>query len=91
MSSALKDWMRLATTYEQNRLAALAKTSRSYLYDIAGGKRNASSDTAAAIEVSSRILHRESKRFLPILYRSSLSKACGACPYAPKCKKKVTK
>lgn len=85
--NTLKEWMQLATTAEQTRLATLAFTSRSYLYELASGNRIASAQVAGDIEKASKILRKSSKQRLPLLKRMDLCPACAACIYAPKCKK----
>lgn len=85
---ALKNWMKLATTYEQTELAKGARTSREYLYQLGNGVREAGPETAGRIEAAAKKLRRASKGRLPELTRADLSSVCGQCPYAIKCKGK---
>lgn len=85
--TALRDWMRAATADEQAELAALAGTSRNYLYQLAIGHRTARAEMAGAIEAASRAL-RAKNRALPVISRTALCAACAACPHAVKCSRK---
>lgn len=82
----LKKWIKLASSIELKRLSELSESSVSYIYELARGETTARSDIAGRLEDASRIMHRESKRRLPILYRSLLSEACATCPYSKKCR-----
>lgn len=82
----IKQWMRLATSYEQKELAREARTSREYLYQLSNGVREASPEIAGRIEAAAEKMHRESPGRLPRLTRADLSPVCGACPYARQCK-----
>lgn len=81
----MKAWMSSATVDEQSALAKRAGTSRGYLYQLAGGHRQASADLGAAIERETRVMHRASKGRLPIVYRTDIVPACRACEFAQKC------
>jgi hypothetical protein len=81
-----RKWMELATTAERKILAARAGTSHIYLYHIATGIRECSAMLAGEIEKASVKMHKASKKRLPKLLRSDLSKACAACPYSKKCR-----
>lgn len=81
----MRSWMAAATTKEQQELAERCGTSRQYLYQLAGGFRQASAELGAAIERETRAMHRASKGRLPIVYRTDLVPACRACEYAQRC------
>lgn len=81
----LKAWMSSATVDEQSTLAKRAGTSRGYLYQLAGGHRQASADLGAVIERETRVMHRASKGRLPIVYRTDIVPACRACEFAQRC------
>jgi hypothetical protein len=87
--NTLKHFMRIATTAEQEELAAAAGTSRQYLYKLANSgtdyARTAKADLAAKLEGASAVMHRASKGRLPRLYRTDLNDACRACPFAQRC------
>lgn len=83
---ALKKWMRLATAFEQSKLAKGARTSREYLYQLNNGVRTPSPEIAGRIEAAAKKLRTASKGRLPALTRADLSPVCGKCPYAIKCK-----
>ena len=87
MNEAIRKWMKLATVYEQDRLAMIGGTARSYLYKLAGGFRIVTPDIAARLEKASKVLYKESKGRLPILARQDISDVCAECPYSPRCKK----
>lgn len=84
--NAMKRWMALATTEEQERLALAAGTSREYLYQMASGHRTPLSGLAARIEKGAYDLRKLSKGRLPVLLRTDLSSVCAGCPFAPSCK-----
>jgi hypothetical protein len=83
--SIVKQWMSLATVEEQQLLAERAGTSRGYLYQLAGGHRQASAELGAAIERESKFMAKASKGRLPIIYRTDIVAACRACDFAQKC------
>jgi hypothetical protein len=83
--SIVKQWMSLATVEEQQLLAERAGTSRGYLYQLAGGHRQASAELGAAIERESKAMARASKGRLPVIYRTDIVAACRACDFAQKC------
>lgn len=88
--NVIKQWMRLATTAEQEELAALAGTKRPYLYHLAGEKgkaygREPRPELAIALEAASRTLHKRSDGRLPLIYRTDLVTACRECAFAQKC------
>ena len=80
------EWLRAATTDEQAVLATEARTSRQYLYHIAGGFRTPSADVAGRIETAAAKLRRVSKGRLPKLTRADICPACEQCPYIKKCR-----
>lgn len=81
----LRAWMAAATTQEQKALAERCGTSRQYLYQLAGGFRQASAELGAAIERETKVMHLTSQGRLPIVYRTDLVSACRACEYAQRC------
>lgn len=83
--SIVKQWMSLATVEEQQLLAERAGTSRGYLYQLAGGHRQASAELGAAIERETKVMARASKGRLPVVYRTDIVSACRACDFAQKC------
>ena len=83
--SIVKQWMSLATPEEQQLLAERAGTSRGYLYQLAGGHRQASAELGAAIERETKVMARASKGRLPAVYRTDIVSACRACEFAQKC------
>jgi hypothetical protein len=83
--SIVKQWMSLATVEEQQLLAERAGTSRGYLYQLAGGHRQASAELGAAIERESKVMSKASKGRLPVIFRTDIVAACRACDFAQKC------
>lgn len=81
----MRAWMAAATTKEQKELAERCGTSRQYLYQLAGGFRQASAELGAAIERETKAMHLTSKGRLPIVYRTDLVPACRACEFAQRC------
>lgn len=81
----MKIWMAAATVEEQEMLAQSAGTSRGYLYQLAGGHRQASAELGAAIEAKTKAMAKASKGRLPVIYRTDIVPACRACIYAQKC------
>ena len=88
MNETLREWMKKATIYEQERLAKFADTSRSYMYKLVIGNRRTSPDIAAKLENASRVLFKETKGRLHVLRRENMADICAECVYSPKCKKK---
>lgn len=82
----LKEWLKLASRQEQEDLVLHAGTSRDYLYQISTGKRQASADTAARIEIAAKNIGKSSKGRLPVLTRKDICPACADCPYKKKCR-----
>lgn len=82
----LRSWLKKATTYEQERLAQIAKTARGYLYKLVIGYRPTTVEIAVKLEKASKVLAKESKGRLPILARQDMTEICAECPYSPKCK-----
>ena len=70
----LKKWLSETPRSAKERIALLAGTSVSYLYQIAAGDRDASAALAAEIE----------KAGGPD--RTQVCKACSTCPYVRGCK-----
>jgi hypothetical protein len=83
--SPMKQWMAAATVEEQQLMAERVGTSRGYMYQIAGGHRQASAELGAAIERESKGMARASKGRLPVIYRTDIVAACRACDFAQKC------
>jgi hypothetical protein len=83
--SPMKQWMAAATVEEQQLMAERVGTSRGYMYQIAGGHRQASAELGAAIERESKAMARASKGRLPVIYRTDIVAACRACDFAQKC------
>jgi len=83
--NAMKKWMKAATAAEQLELAATAGTTRNYLYQIAGGHRTPSAETAGRIVDAAFRIRKASKNRLPELNRASLSPTCRVCPHALRC------
>lgn len=82
--------MKLATTEQQEALATLAGTTRTYLYHLSADSdkayaRDAEPGLAARIEKASFELRKQTRGALPRIYRTDLNKACRACEYAAKC------
>jgi len=63
----------------------MAGTSRSHLYQLAGGHRQASTDKAISIERASKDLHKATQGRLPILWRTDLARSCKQCEFARRC------
>lgn len=84
--NAMQRWMSAATPDEKDRLAALAKTSRGQLYQLAGGHRYCSAQSARLIELAAAKLRAKNPN-LPPLLRTDLCAACAACEFAKQCKK----
>jgi DNA-binding transcriptional regulator YdaS (Cro superfamily) len=80
----LKHWMRKASTEEQEELALMVGTSRPYLYQLAGGFRQASPVMGAQIETETERMAKRNPD-LPVLYRTDLVDACRACRFAQQC------
>lgn len=89
MSNALKAWMKLASTTEQEELARRVGTSRMYLYALANpGKqyhREPRPELAIRIEHVTREMRTESKKRLPQVLRTDLNKHCRECHFAKRC------
>lgn len=79
--NSMKNWMSVASTAEQTRLAKIAKTSRAYLYQLASGERVASAELAQRLEVAGREMAVKNPN-LPDLYQRDLCPACRTCPYS---------
>ena len=84
MSLVLKVWMDTATKEQINKLAMHAATSVGYLYQIASGRRFASADTAARIELAAELMS-QFEATPGLLPRDFLARACLTCPYALRC------
>lgn len=87
--NVMKRWLAVATPAQRKRLANLAKTTEGTLRQIAGGYRTrgklqAGPELARKLEIASTKLLSESKG-LPVLWRSDLCPACGACEFAKAC------
>lgn len=80
MSKLLNAWMIDTTALQQERLAQLADTSRSYLYAISEGSRNASAGLAGRVERAVEMMIKEGHKVRP-LPRHAISKDCNLCTY----------
>lgn len=79
----MKSWWLRATKADKETLARLAKTSVGQLGQLAGNHRICGPAIARRIELGTvRIAQTKD---LPVVLRSDLCPACGACEYAPKC------
>ena len=86
----MKQFMRAATSAEQEMLAAKTGTTRGYLYHLSASEeknyaREPKPRLAAAIERVSAEMHKASKGRLPRIYRTDLVTACRECEFAQKC------
>lgn len=91
-SLQLKEWMRLATTDEQEELAFDAGTSRQQLYALSALPsssmyRRASNELAGRIEDAAKPIIKRAGGRLPSLTRGDLNYGCADCPYFKKCNK----
>lgn len=87
MSTLLKAWMDKATTEQIAALAENADTSVGYLYQLASGRRAASSDIAARIEYAAELLVAGGAGTPGLLPRDFIAKVCASCPFAAMCRK----
>lgn len=88
--NAIKQWMRLSTTEEQEELARLAHTSRAYLYHLSANAdrpyaREPQPKLAIALEEATTILYARTKGRLPKVYRTDLVSSCRNCAFAQRC------
>lgn len=84
----VKQWMRAATPEEQELMAKAIGTTRGMLYQYSNAKttkRHPSAERAAAFERASKVMHRQSRGRLPLIYRTDLAEACRTCEFAQKC------
>lgn len=81
-----KEWMAASSAAQKQRLSRLSRVGLSHLYQIAQGRRMASSDAAARIEEASKGIGTDGGN-LPMLARGDISAVCGECPYYKKCHK----
>jgi hypothetical protein len=88
MTNKLKDWMRTASTKEQQELARRAKTSRPYLYVLSNQASNhareARPSLAARIERATVVMRSRNPK-LPLVLRTDLNTDCRNCEYAKTC------
>ena len=70
----LRAWLKHRNKAERAALASLAKVSAEFLRQCSMGHRNASAETAAAVEVAAQQLGAP-------LRRGDVSRTCNACPY----------
>ena len=87
--SALKAWLKAATTLERETLARNVGTSTQYLAHLAVNedknyKREPKIGLAAAIERETTAMAKASKGRLPVVLRTDLVEGCRGCPYARK-------
>ena len=78
MNKTMNHWMKKASAYQQIRLASLADTSRSYLYQIASGERTASAGLAIRLEQAAEKLVKAGHD-VPLLPRRKIAKDCKGC------------
>lgn len=78
----LKTWMIAAKPEEILGLAGLSGTSRDYLYQLAAGRRRASSELAGRIAAGADKIRAGSEGRLPRLGREDVSSVCRDCAYA---------
>lgn len=87
MSEPFKSWMKASTSAEKVDVAILADASVQHLYDIAAGRRNASSDLAGRIEKAIGVVNkRKREQKLPAVRRGDISEACAKCSFYVRCK-----
>jgi hypothetical protein len=79
----MKNWWRTAHKKDKERLAKLSGTTVGQLGQLAGGHRSASPESARRIEIASAKIAAATT--LPVVLRSDLCAACGACEYAKRC------
>jgi hypothetical protein len=72
----LAAWLRAASPDQRERLATLAGTSVSYLWQIATCRREPSVSLALGIEDGTRLLRAESRRKLPLVTARELATMC---------------
>jgi len=72
----LAAWLRAASPDQRERLATLAGTSVSYLWQIATCRREPSVSLALGIEDGTRALRTESRRKLPLVTARELATMC---------------
>ena len=81
----IKAWMVLATTTEQEALAAKVGTSRAVLYQYASDYRGTSTERAISVEKATTAMNKSTQGRLPVIPRTALSEACRKCEFAKKC------
>lgn len=81
----IKTWMTLATTAQQEQLAALLGSSRATLYQYSNLERGVSATRAIALEKATTKMAKITKGRLPVVLRTETSEACGQCEFAKKC------
>lgn len=70
----LAEWLRMATATQRQRCAALAGTSASYLYSLAGGHRQQiSARLAFQLEDATKRLARDTRGRLPVVTARELA------------------
>ena len=78
----LKDWLAALSMEERDELAALAGTSRGYLYLVANGHRLIGPDVAGRLADASEQLARVRDGTRAPLRRGDLAAVCRRCRYA---------
>lgn len=84
----LHEWMRQATTAQQEELARRAGTTRAYLYQLSAGQAKAYSrePTPAKAIAIEKAADKMAKRYgLPRVLRTDLVAACRTCEFARHC------
>lgn len=87
--SALKAWLKAATTLERETLARNVGTSTQYLAHVAVNedklyRREPKIGLAAGLERETTAMAKASKGRLPVVLRTDLIDGCRQCPYAQK-------
>ena len=85
MSKTIQSWLKKANRSERARLATIAGTQISYLFQLATGHRIASAETAGRLEKASEQLAKTSD--LPVIRREDVCPACSVCPLAKAARK----
>ena len=79
MSARLKNYMKNATAKQRERLANMAGTTQSYLYQIAGGHRRASAGCAGRLERAAKLMSAKERKALGLLPRHLIAPDCADC------------
>jgi transcriptional regulator with XRE-family HTH domain len=74
----LLDALRTLSVPEQHRLAALAGTSRNYIYQLAGCSRRPSVDLASRVARATELMHAETEGRCPVVDLHTIATMCAA-------------